>query len=244
MSKDGRRTGFRTESGSGLPDTITMTVTESYFARDPNYNQGQTLCLIMKGEVEEALANGEAIEVDLEENPILFPCGQGWDSFDNGETAEHERGRKGFTDRSGVGMLVDRACETLGIEDELAARGDSMLESKIWKGLKFVFEREEINYGINKQTGQEMKASRMLPTKFLGGDGAKAAPKAEAANETTGSVDLSAIDAKVLAKLKVAAKQADNEGAFADAAIEVDGVAEDDNLMAAVADGSLYASLS
>lgn len=252
--------GLRTEVASGLPDSMILNITESYFTRDPNYNKGQTLVLCWKGEVEEAMSGGEPVETDLDEHPILFPCGDGWDTFDDGQTAEHDRGRKMFTDRSAIGMLIDQAAVTLDVAEALLSNApadgvEAGRQAAIWQGFKFLLERQEFDYGINKQTNQPMKASRLMPTKVLASPGdskgkkaaAKPAAKKEESteSESTGGGLLAGLDAKMAAKLKVAfSKAAGDEGKFADNAIEVDGVAENADLIAAVSDGSLFAELA
>jgi hypothetical protein len=249
--KTERREGFRTETASGLPDSMSLEIGEAYFARDPKYNNGQTLCLIFKGKTSEVMVGGEVQDnYDLDENPLLYPCGDGWDSFDNGETAEHEKGRKGFTDRSAVGILIDTMIDELDAEDELAARGDSMTQAAIWKGLNLHLERKEFDYGLNRKTGESMKATRLMPTKLLGAatkakaKKAKPEPAESAESAESESFDVDQVDAKLLARLKVAAKKADSEDAFTEAAIDIDGVAEDDVLLTAATDGSLYAALT
>lgn len=266
--QEGRPEGFGTTTAGNLPESMVIHIDEPYFARDANYNKGQTAVLFWKGTVEDVVdANGEEIEdYDVNERPPMFPCGEGWDTFDDGETVEHSQGKTEFTDRSAVGILLDRCFDVLGIGDELAARGDSALQAKIWKGLTFQLEREEFDYGINKQTGQPMKTSRLMPVKLLeagkAGKGKKAAAKeapakakaskAKAAEpdededeKGSGGGILDNLDKKMLLKLKKAVKEADGDSeVFASLAMDIDGVEDDDDLVSAIADDSLWEALN
>lgn len=258
---EAKHKGFQGSKGTGLPETMILKNTVGTFSRHATYNNGKTLCLLWRGDVEEAKdANGDPMEVDLEENPLLYPCGPNWDSFDDGETAEHERGNEVFHEMSGAAKLC-QALVDLGLEDDMLTRGDSMIQSSIYSGWDLYLERKEFDYGKNKE-GQEMKTSRLMPTKVLGtgGDDAESKKKSKASTKkakakpaaddeddeeaATGDI-LGNIDTKVLTKLKVAFKKADGDAdAFADIAVDVDGVDEDDDLVTAIADGSLFEALN
>ena len=260
--------GLIGSKGSGLPESMILHATTAEFTRHATYNSAKTLVLLVRGDAEEVRdANGDPIEgYDISENPLIFPVGPGWETFDDGETCEHEQGKETPHENSGVSVLT-QALVDLGLEDDILTRGDSMTQAAIFRGWDLYLERKEFDFGMSKD-GQPMKTSRMLPTKVLGAaEGAGAGKKGgkTAAGKTAGKTATSGratkatepdedeesggildeVDAKVLTKLKIAAKKADGDAdAFADLAIEVDGVADSDDLVTAVADGSLFEALT
>jgi len=252
--------GLIGSKGSGLPESMILHATTAEFTRHATYNSAKTLVLLVRGDAEEVRdANGDPIEgYDISENPLIFPVGPGWETFDDGETCEHEQGKETPHENSGVSVLT-QALVDLGLEDDILTRGDSMTQAAIFRGWDLYLERKEFDFGMSKE-GQPMKTSRMLPTKVLGAaegarkKGGKAAGRTaskaakaveETAEEAQSGGILDEVDAKVLTKLKIAAKKADGDAdAFADLAIEVDGVADSDDLVTAVADGSLFEALT
>lgn len=220
---------------SGLLDDYELTITEAWFAKDANYQNGEILIFRIKGTTD------SDDTPDIEES---YPCGRGWESLDGGKTARHESGKqRGFNKQTAYGQLIDR-CVELGLGETLRSRGDAW-EAKVWPGLRFHIKREEQEFSIK---GETRKVSRPLPVAFLGeggaseGAGATSAP-APASNgaATNGTVD------KVLqAKLKSAANKAGSSTEFIDLAMEIPGVTDDDELLNRVLDetaSGLYAEL-
>lgn len=242
---------FGGDKAGGFPEKMILRNTVAKFERDGRYNQGKTLCLLLRGDAEDAVdVNGDPVDMNLDENPLYYPCGDGWDSFDDGATAEHSSGKadKSFNENSAPIHFIQKLIAIGGGED-LVAKAQMPTVAAAFSGWDLYLEREEFDYGINRKTNQPMKTSRMMPAKILGVSGAteKKAPAKKAVEETAaeGTGLLAGLDKAVLTKLKVAFKKAGgDEGAFADAAIEIDEVQGDDALVSAVADGSLYAELS
>lgn len=149
---------------SGLPDDFDFTINDSFFEFDPNYNDGQTLVLKLEG-----VGDGE-----VGEQTLMFPCGDGWETPDKGQTAQREDGkRKGFNKSSGYGLLIGAAVEC-GAGDALRVKGSPM-QAGIWRNERFHMKRSEIDYG-----GEIGKKERLLPTTYLGAVGAGAAAAAPA----------------------------------------------------------------
>ena len=153
-----------------------------------------------------------------------------------------------------LGALIE-----LGVD--LESRGEAT-EAKTWEGLHIVFERQHIEFGKDKD-GKVISSDRLMPVKFVGEEGSgkkgkgsakSKATKAAAADEDedeapkkgkskSSGIDLDDIDDKILKKLRKSFAVADDAGEFAELAIEIDGVSDDDGLMNAIADESLYEAL-
>jgi len=233
------------ETESGLPDDFNLTVTDAWFAKDARYKDGEVLLLHWHGTVEK---DGEEEEL---ETPIIFPCGSGWDSYDGGKTAEHEKGRKRFISSSIYGRLIDRCVKDLGMMDLMIKRGDPKT-AKVWKGLKFHLKREKIEFGSKLEP-----IERLMPDKFLGEAG-KSAPAKEAAKPKQETKEEAAVESGeeaaarsreeatagsddkkrklLLAKLKAEAKKAASFEEFYEKAVEIEGVTDDEEILAQVID--------
>ena len=212
------------ETETGLLDEYQGTVTRAWFATDARYNDGNTVML----HLEIATNDQEFPEVTEK-----FPCGSGWDSRDGGETIEHEAGKQKFNKNSIYGKIVDRVTKPDGVLHDafttIKGRGRPT-KAGIWEGLTFQFKREEFNYG-----GDIGTRSRVMPVKFLG-ENAQASTGADNVKaETAPSSD---IDPVVAAKLRKAASEAGSQQEFVDAAMAIDGVVGDDDLLAQIVDDS------
>lgn len=223
---------------SGLVESYDGTVTRAWFGTDVRYMNGEVLLLNWEIKPDDPSQFSHLEDGVIEER---FPCGKGWDSNDGGKSATHESGNanKRFHRSSIYGRIIDAVPSMPGLIDVLKDRGTEM-EAKVWEGMRFHFARQEFDYG-----GEIGKKSRIMPVEFLGeaGEGEKpsngaskvAALKAKAAAANKGNNDLRG-------QLVELAKNSDTHESFMDAALEVPGVADDDDLLAAVADeNGLYA---
>lgn len=210
------------ETETGLLDEYQGTITRSWFATDARYNDGNTIMLHWE------IATNDPEFPEVTEK---FPCGSGWDSRDGGKTIAHELGKVKFNKNSIYGRIVDRLTKADGsLHDALTTikgRGRPT-SADIWEGLTFHFKREEHNYG-----GDIGVKSRVMPLKFVGLDAqvSTESTKAEAAPAAT-----TEIDPVVAAKLRKAVTDAANHQEFVDAAMAVDGVVGDDDLLASIVD--------
>lgn len=239
---------WTTTDGGGIGlEEFEGPVVEAWFATKAEYQSGEVPILNLKVQTPDAEDGFETIEI---------PVGKGWESLDGGKSVQRidPKSKAQFHNSSWMGKLIDKCVrdETdggLGLSGVLAKRGEAT-EAKVWEGLSFHFLREEHTFGKDKETKEPIKASRVLPTKFLGevkdGAGAATAPaggdqaakiaaaKAAAAAKTNGG--------GLRGQLVELAKQHDTHAAFVDAALAVEGVAADDNLLAEVVEeGLLYA---
>lgn len=141
------------QGGSGFKEGPAVIV-ESYFTKPTDYNRGQTLCLMLK----------KVYEEDGEEVIDRYSCGNEFDSYDDGETAEHpkdtDRKKHPFNVNSAIQELVNRTfalgrevdhtvpnaqfpegrpvteVEVMMRERSNALGGLGSRHASIWKGLK------------------------------------------------------------------------------------------------------------
>ena len=86
------------ELESGLPDNLTMTITDARFTTSEQYNSGQSLILEWIGDTDDP---------DNPELSVGFSCGGGWDAEDHGLRAVHMRKRH-FVKNSRIGKMITR----------------------------------------------------------------------------------------------------------------------------------------
>lgn len=217
------------ETETGLLDDYVGTITRSWFATDARYQDGNVILLHWE------IATTDPDHPEVTEK---FPVGSGWDSADGGATVAHEKGRQKFNVQSIYGKIVDRVTKADGVLHDvfpvMKQRGRPT-QANIWEGLTFRFKREEFNYG-----GEIGTRSRVMPVAFQG-EGAQAPiPGATAAAAPAAAPAPAAaaveVDPVAEARLRAAAKEAGSHQAFLDAALEIDGVATNDALMASLVD--------
>lgn len=202
---------------SGLLDDVDVTIEKAYFATDARYNQGFTLLMHWEG------------TTNSEDNPTfheMIPCGDGWQSLDGGKTATHPKGKKRFVSSSVYGRIIDRCINEFKIGDILRKRG-TPTEAKVWVGLRFHMKREKLEFG----SGLEAR-ERLMPVKFLGVAEQAPATKGETQEQTEAKVHQLALYAKV----KALAKQEKSFEKFVEKAMEIEGVADDSELVARIID--------
>lgn len=221
----------RTEGGF-ITDYI-GTITDSYFATDPKYNEGNTLQLCWKTTVDNLDELAEERDMDPETTEGIrangftqkYSCGPKWVTEDGGQTAEHPRGpSKMFHATSQVGRIIDSALGSLehygdaakdvegnqvkvtldGLFDVLKERGNPK-QANIWLGLKFRFQEVAFDYGKGRN-GEPMVSKRAMPVEFLGVESAGGIKSDTTATTATTADDKAAKAAA--AKKKAAAKKA------------------------------------
>lgn len=204
---------------------------------------------------------------DGEEVENRYPTGPDWETFDGGDTVEHPKGeRKGFNKNTRYFQLIGTAMGLEGVEGLLRERsraldGKGPKAAALWKGLKFHWNvMTESKTFKDKDTQEKVTkdVSTVLPTAFLGtseGSVPTATPAASAPAASPGtpvasaevpapaSDSTQAIPPNLLVPLKAAAKQAATFTEFADAAMEVPGVLENNDVMGKIVDEAFYTSL-
>jgi len=231
-------TSFTTNFETGLLDDFAFTVTSAAYSFDAKYNNGETLLLKLDGKTD---------NLDIPETHIWIPLGKGWVSQDGGKTIIHESKKEGkyFMKTSLMAKWIERCVDQFGIGDLLNDRGNPFTSS-VWVGLSFQMKNEAVSYGagLDPQT-------KLLPVAFLGVDESVGSGSTTVAS--SGSSEPSAADKIAAAKAKAAAKASggdlksrvvevlkshDSFDAAQSAALEIDGVTDDDDLLGSLMDES------
>lgn len=225
------REAFITDSGR-MTD-YEFTVTDAYFATVPGYRDGTDWFLHWVG------------TTDSESQPIMdrdgyhpsWRLGDGWESIDGGKTVTHPT-KSHFNRQAPAGELIDALADITSDDegnpvDPDPLEGADPVGSEWYIGMKFKMGEKVHTYNID---GQERKVERAIPAEYLGkGDVAApaAAPAAEAAAAPAGA------SAKVAkAKLTALAKKSGSFADFEEAALSIDGVVDDGDLLENVLDES------
>lgn len=214
------------QTTTGLLDDFEYSITDAWFARSAEIKNGEQLVLFLKGDTD------NDAEPEFEAH---ITCGPGWDTFDGGKSATHEsRKDRGFNKQTNYGQFIDRVIE-LGLGEVLMGRGKAT-EAKVWVGLKFHMKQKEFKTQIK---GEDVTYYRLLPEAYLGevaeGKG-KDVPKVGKSESAESNGSNGAGNKVLLAKLKAEAKKHDTHESFVDAAMEVAGVTDDDDLLGQVVD--------
>lgn len=228
---------------TGLADDYDGTVLEAWFSSDSRYNNGQTLMMFWKIKLDRPelfpmIAEGETQE--------RWPCGDGWESVDGGETAEHPGGsEKKFHANSQYGQLIKKAIKDMGIGDILDKRGTPQ-EAKVWAGLRFHFDRIEKDYKFkDRETGQEVSgtSNKLMPTAYLGTEEHPVAGSGPSSSLPAFNLEESGIDSALLDELKSLAAQCSTAGEFTGRALGLTGVPENDTVVGALSDERFFTTL-
>lgn len=160
---------------------------------------------------------------------LSFSVGNGWEIVDNGRGVQYAKDpSRTHSSRSKHGLLVNRIIDEgdlQGALEVLTERG-APNEADVFEGLRFVWERDSFDYG-----GDIGDVEVVLPVEFVGVDDGSA-DRSNAASNGDGGADRK----KVEAKLKALAKKAADHDEFQDAALEIDEVLNDDDLLDDVVD--------
>lgn len=231
------REDFTTESGR-LTD-YEFTVTDAYFGVVPGYRDGTDWFLHFVG-----TTNSEAQPImDREGYHPSWRLGDDWESIDSGKTVSHPTKKK-FHTATPMGEFIDALAMITADDDGNAAfdpdplAGDfSPFVCEGYIGMRFLMGEVE---HVSTFGGEKRKYTRTIPSEFLGMADVAAPAAAPAAVEPSAPSDKA-----LAAKLKIAAKKAPDFAAFEAAALAIEGVVEDDNLLESVLDESpsgFYAS--
>ena len=231
---------------SGLPDDFTITIgAESFFA--PSAILSGSLALHIVG-----VADKHVFTAD---EPLLVTVGKGWQSLDGGHTVVHPDGKIKFSEQTHLGSWVKKLAVELGAKEAMRATGRTPLEAAFWHGMTLHLLR--MGGGetfMGKDGAQVTTKPRLMPTQFSGYQGASVPPvtggqtvapaapavdkvaeakaKVAAAKAATTANGSSELEGKVRA---MAAEHADY-AAFEAAVLTLDGITDDDTLLAAALD--------
>jgi hypothetical protein len=162
------------ETTSGLLDEYEMTLSEVWFGKDPNYQEGKATLFIIRGEAE---LDGEVVD---DEKQVFYSLGDGWEPDNDGDSAAHNAGKTQFNASSNMGKFIAAVVETgKDAIAELESRGTEAFEASTWQGLRFLFHRKRFTFK-DRVTGEEREYHVELPVEFLGAEGSGGKKKAAA----------------------------------------------------------------
>lgn len=155
---------------SGLLEEYEMTLTEAWFGKDPQYQEGKATIFIVRGDAE---LDGELLE---EQKRTFYSVGDGWEPDDGGDSVKHGSGKTQFNENAAFGRFINHAAEALGdgIED-FSSRGETF-EADTWRGTRWRFERKTFTFR-DRDTKEERSYYVELPVEYLGTDEDAAPPK-------------------------------------------------------------------
>lgn len=165
--------------GSGLLDEYVGTISNAEFGTDPEYNDGETVRLM----VDIVVDSHDEPDVDIDPGDTVeeaFNVGHvdTWEILDNGEGVAKVDGKRiKFNNNSGYGRLIasvnPRSKTAMEGADKLAeilqSRGPGN-KADIWEGLTFRFKRLEFSFTPKGE--DEVVYYRTYPVEFLGENGA------------------------------------------------------------------------
>lgn len=222
---------------SGFKDDYDGTVIDAWFGTtEANPN----LLLFLKVQADD----GEEVE-------NRYGCGDGWSSFDGGETAEHAT-KKFFNNRSKIGGLVAAAFDS-GAEDAIRAKSKEVNNlgpraSKLWVGFRAHWNVFQEEFDMkDRTTGEQIKrtSTSVLPTKFIEFVGAGAEGKSSSTSSSaapTGGGPLDSVDASVATQITLLAKTNDYPS-WVDQVMALPDIVSNGTIMSALADQSFYEGL-
>ena len=222
------------ETESGLPDDFDGIITEAWFG--PLYSKDQSVVLDNDGNPTVNLHWKMASpDIDLGEQSIAWSIGSGWTPDDKGAGVTHSNPNKvKFNNNSILGRALDRLRVDLKVD--MRPFG-SPRQAATYVGLAFHLKREKIEFVGGAERGIRPSIEHLMPVVFLGKDvdlsaskaaggsaPAAVAPAANAGESPNGTTDA------MSSKLVTLAKAMD-EDAFQQAALKVDGVNDDPELL-------------
>lgn len=219
--------GWNTDFESGRIDDFDFTITDAIFE---NGQYGIQLKL-----------TGNTDDLDVPTTTIWVSVGtKGWTTKDGGETIVHESGKdRGFNKNSYIAKWLTRMIDDFGMEPALKERGGDPKIANSWVGITFHMKNESFTSTVN---GDVKTTDKSMPVAFVGFSDTTttaaaassvaspedkiAAAKAKAAAKATGG-DLKS---RVVDTLK----QHSTFEAGQSAALEIDGVTDDDEILASL----------
>jgi hypothetical protein len=228
------------ETSSGLPDEITVKVTNPHFGYDAQLQDGKACAFFLEGQIVEGDGSGS-------EFSQWYTVGRGFEPASKGARLAPEDGkRRKLNNQTNYALLfrsLREAAEKQGLMEEVRKRGNPF-ETELWQGLELYMEREEYTRTIN---GEQTEGSRLnvVEIRKIGGrSGATAPTPAAPVADSDGD-----LGPKMRAELKRLASKVKGDGgshsqfaeqAFSDVNGVLDNAAAEEAVMA-TGDGSIWA---
>lgn len=226
---------FEVEESSGLASNFLGTITNSRFATDASYNNGEsTLWIFEQGnptdEDGNPLMKRDGTRMEITEK---FSLGAGWEAVNKGLEIEHSSGnaKKKINASSWYGKVIKHVSD-LGpdLMKALEARAPlTEFNADVWEGLRFRWDFEDPTPNPDPQF---VGKPHIVPVEFVGVDDGKASKKAAPAAPSKDDL---------VEKLQTLARKHDTHDEFLDAALDVDGVAENGEVVKLIGKESFWA---
>ena len=219
---------------SGLIDHYTGTVIESWFGINPSYNADLHL-LFWKVQLDNPDEFPEVEDGIIQEQ---FTIGPKWESMDGGETVEYpNKPEARFNANTQYGKIINRAVDEWGLREELGKRGASPAEARIWAGLRFEFQSQQLTKPFKNAKGELIEPGpKVMPVDYLG-------QGEEVVYERAFDIGQLGLSEEEAADLRGAAEASDSYGEFLDKAMKLQWVSGNASMVTALADQSLWQGL-
>ncbi len=235
------------EGESGFIDDYDFTVERAIFAPDPNYSAkaGSDVILLQW--------YGTTDNPDQKEHRLIFTLGNGWEAVNGGKSIVRpddvkfwKDGQVGgtmkwFNKQTSYFRLLRTVLDDFGLSDTLMSRG-TPLEAAVWEGMTFHIERQiPTAFALDKDPKE-----REWPSRFVGivGEGAVTPASTESSTDKIAAAKAKAAAAKANSGLRAQVvtllQGHTDEDAGRDAALALEGVSDDDGLLSALFDSSLW----
>ena len=145
---------------SGLPDKITGKITNAYFGKKAEYQNGEQTLLILTIEGQDY----DPFEI------VLSPGGGGggWEIVDEGRAIKSTKGKTHIIGSSVYGKFINRVVNELKVP--MSKEGSPLL-AESWLGLHpFYWEREELDFGKGIMSEKGGKTIHLMPVSYLDAD--------------------------------------------------------------------------
>lgn len=231
------------ELGSGLPlADAEVTITNAEFRFDTSYSADAVVCAI------EFTPHEEGVEAQEQ----LYSVGKGWEPLDRGETVAHGSGKQvKINNQSNYGRFIAAAVECEGFLDYAREVGLQPNSAALWVGTQWHLGSIEISttnpskpndppkvksvivpdefLGVGEEEEEEAPAKKSVakkavPAKKVAAKKAAAKPASSPAADQVAELQAEEGGEELVDALVAAAVEAEDQDAFMEAAMEIEGV--------------------
>jgi len=223
----------------GFHSDTNVTIEFGTFRTDDNYNNGNTLLLVLT----------MTDEADGSNFDHMLSIGGDWVTADGGYTVAHTKGKIKFNKQSNVQKWID-ACRRLPELDALLLNRGPAQDARVWEGIRVHLIGVEDPYTIN---GEKHERTTIIPDSYLG---LREGPKTVTVSPVQQSLAAKTPDqlrAEAAARaagtagpnpqLVALAKTHGTHNEFLNAACELDWVLADDDLLVQLQDPAKFYSI-
>lgn len=219
------------ETSSGLIERFTGTITDAYVEADTEYRGGDPVIYLVFSNL--SVPETPQAKVPDELDP-RYPVGSTFERVDRHTFAAGDGSDRDVNESSGYGTLINRIAGRDSADADLSDalevlmdRGDEK-DVRVWLGLRFTMQAEPFSFKTDD--GEEVSYTRHLPVEFHGLD--------EDGTSQASGTTTDASSNGYQEQLEQLANTSDTHQEFMRRAMQIDGLVDDDDLFADVADNS------